>query len=394
MNIRMMKRLDHYAGLPICFCLSVFERLVAIIPFTRHGSAPVRTVVVSKYFGLGSIILATPMLRALRRRFPGAKIVFLTFSGNEELLGMIREIDEVVTLRTGSPVRFAGDVLRALGRLRRLKIDIFFDLEFFSKFSTIMTYLSGARLRVGYHVRHMWRGELLTHQVHYNTYKHISEVFLAQAAEVGAEIGDTRISDLREPLRAALGTAAPAVPGIGAADRVVCVNVNASDLCLERRWPARNFAALLATLARDYPGIKFALIGVAGERENVEAVCRLVGPAENVVDLAGKLNFTGLCGLLSRAALFIGNDSGPLHLSLALGVPTVSFFGPETPVVYGPRSDKSVVFYKGLYCSPCLNVYNAKTTMCGGRNRCMEAIGVDEVLQTVRTFLDGEGISR
>jgi len=388
MKIRTMKRLDHYVGLPICFCLSVFERMVSLLPFKRRGGVRVRTIVVSKYFGLGSMILATPMLRAVRHKFPQARIVFLTFSGNEELLGMVKEIDEVVTLRTSSPARFAGDLLRALGRLRRLNIDIFFDLEFFSKFSTIVTYLSGARSRVGYYVRHMWRGSLLTHQVHYNTYKHITEVFLAQAGEAGADIGDTRISDLRGPLAAAMASAPLQIPGFGASERIVCVNVNASDLCLERRWPARNFAALLAALARDYPAVKFALIGVAGEWENAEAVCRLAGPAGNVSNLAGKLNFMGLCGLLSRAELFIGNDSGPLHLSLALGVPTVSFFGPETPVVYGPRSGRNVVFYKGLYCSPCLNVYNAKTAMCGDRNRCMEAIGVDEVLRAAKKFLE------
>ena len=391
MKISTMKRLDHYAGLPICFFLSVFERLASLVPVGRRAGGEVRTVVVSKYFGLGSMVLATPMFRAVRAKFPGARIVFLTFAGNEGLLGLVKEIDEVRALRTDSPARFACDLFKTLFYLRRRKVDIFFDLEFFSKFSTVVTYLSGARSRVGYHVRHMWRGELLTCQVHYNTYKHITEVFLAQAGVVGADTGDARISDLRGPLSGVPATSADELPGLAGADKIVSVNVNAGELCLERRWPARNFAALIGGLAREYPALTFAMIGDAGQRKDVEEVCRMAGERGNVVNLAGRLSFIGLCRVLARSALFIGNDSGPLHLSLALGIPTVSFFGPETPAVYGPRSGENRVFYKGLYCSPCLNVYNAKTTMCGGKNVCMEGIGVDEVHQAVKAALDKHG---
>jgi len=81
------------------------------------------------------------------------------------------------------------------------------------------------------------------------------------------------------------------------------------------------------------------------------------------------------------SALFISNDcGGPLHIAAALGTPTVSFYGPETPSLYGPAGDLNTVFYAGTYCSPCLSVYNAKTAMCDGENRCMRNITPSEVL--------------
>jgi len=83
-------------------------------------------------------------------------------------------------------------------------------------------------------------------------------------------------------------------------------------------------------------------------------------------------------------ALFVTNDSGPLHIAAALGLPTLSLFGPETPVLYGPKGGNPLIFYKGLYCSPCLSVFNAKTAPCSGQNICMQSISAGKVLEAMR----------
>jgi ADP-heptose:LPS heptosyltransferase len=87
--------------------------------------------------------------------------------------------------------------------------------------------------------------------------------------------------------------------------------------------------------------------------------------------------------LLSLSTACISNDSGPLHIAAALGIPTVSFFGPESPLLYGPRGNGHTVFYAGIYCSPCLNVYNAKQAMCSGDNTCMQAITPEQVISAL-----------
>ncbi|PYU26894.1 MAG: hypothetical protein DMG32_08965, partial [Acidobacteria bacterium] len=77
------------------------------------------------------------------------------------------------------------------------------------------------------------------------------------------------------------------------------------------------------------------------------------------------------------------------HLAEALAKPTLSFFGPETPLLYGPTGDNQVAFYKGIYCSPCLNVHNQKKAPCNGNNVCMKLIGPYEVFASTKMLLQG-----
>ena len=106
-----------------------------------------------------------------------------------------------------------------------------------------------------------------------------------------------------------------------------------------------------------------------------------------LVDLCGVIGLEHLVDLLRRSHLFIGNDSGPLHLAVATGIPTVSFFGPETPARYGPTGSAHTVLYKGIPCSPCLNVFNSKDNSSCRDNLCMKSISVDEAWIAVRERL-------
>jgi ADP-heptose:LPS heptosyltransferase len=93
--------------------------------------------------------------------------------------------------------------------------------------------------------------------------------------------------------------------------------------------------------------------------------------------------------LLRAAALLVTNDSGPLHLADALGTPTVSFFGPETPTLYGPRGPRNTVLYRAIDCSPCISIYNAKTVRCmRSAPECLSGITVDEALAAVAAALE------
>ena len=113
-----------------------------------------------------------------------------------------------------------------------------------------------------------------------------------------------------------------------------------------------------------------------------------------VINLAGKTNLGHVLILFEIGDLFITSDSGPLHIAELTRIKTISFFGPETPTLYGPSRGNHFVFYRGLYCSPCLNVYNVKTAMYGnkrcfeGSNKCMYEIGVEEVLGKAKQLLE------
>lgn len=379
--MRAMKAIDHYIGIPICLLLDVYCRVRSLFVVTppRHPAK----ILLMKYFGMGSILLATPMLRALRQKHPEIRIGFLTLASNRDLVERLGLVDTVYLLRTDTAVHFAADAFRRLRAIRREKYDVTIDLEFFAKFSTIMAFLAGSPVRIGYFLRQMWRGHLLTHQIYYNQNRHITEVFAALLEPLQADVSDFNMS---VPLitgpdqRAALLLLESC--GIAEDTPFIVLNVNVSDLSLERCWPLHFFLELARGLLKRVDA-RLVFIGAEGDQAQVAQVMDGLDDRKYVANLAGKTSLGELMAIIRRCRLFIGNDSGPLHLATALGIPTTSFFGPETPTLYGPQGQQHLVFYENIYCSPCLNVFNAKTAPCAGNNVCMQSIEPALVLKMI-----------
>lgn len=379
----------------MCLLLSFLSRTGRLF-FPERRARKVKRILVTKYFGMGSILLSVPLFEALRREYPGARIGFLTFSGNGELCGVLSPADEYYFLRTGSLPIFLRDLLAVLSRIRRREYDMCVDMEFFSNFSMIVSVLSGARERVGYYARRPGRESLLTRPVYFNQGKHAAQVFLSLCAK-GPQTAfqrnghpPVRLSADEDARRSVSALLRRIAAGNGDVLPMIAVNVNAGELCLERRWPGEYFVSLSGRILTDTRAV-LVFLGGGEDREYVGGVVSSVRkrfPSDGRVhDLSGALSIRELIAVLKGCEMLITNDSGPLHLAVCAGVRTVSFFGPETPSLYGPLGRGHIVFYKGLYCSPCLNVYNAKTAMCNGDNRCMSAISPDEVYETIKGCL-------
>jgi heptosyltransferase-2 len=135
----------------------------------------------------------------------------------------------------------------------------------------------------------------------------------------------------------------------------------------------------------DETGCDVVLIGSEREAAYVRRIRDEAG-RPNIHELAGALSLGMLAELLQRSKLLVTNDSGPLHLAVALDVPTVSLFGPETPVLYAPpQNGRHIVFFKNIDCSPCINVHNGKLMKCcRTRPECLESITVAEVVRAIR----------
>lgn len=391
MNAKTMRIIDHYAGNIVCFILSKFDQIIKIF---RKPKGPVKEILVMKYFGLGSILLSAPMFRALRQNPPlsKAKITFLTFYNNCEICQRLHFADNYLFIRKDNLRNFIGDLIKVLFEFRKHRFDIAIDMEFFSKFSAIITYLSFARKRVGFYVRNEPRTILYTHPISFNYYKHVTEVFLALAREVGADTIDMSLSKIK------IYNVEKDFVGQLVYDhkiektKKIIVNVNVGEMCLERRWPKDYFARLINSLAK-YSELSFIFIGSEEDYDYIQSIIDLLDRKEKIINLVGKASLGQLLTLFEASDLFITSDSGPLHLAELTSIKTISFFGPETPVLYGPQKPNHFVFYKGLYCSPCLNVYNVKTAMYGnkrcfeGHNRCMYSITVEEVLEKAKELL-------
>ncbi|GJM20361.1 MAG: ADP-heptose--LPS heptosyltransferase [Planctomycetota bacterium] len=403
MRTRALIHLDALIGLPLCgmaYALSLPGRALRRLNRGRRAPASRTTVVphaqqrilIVKFLGMGSMLLATPLLRRLRRAYPQAHVTFLTFEANASLVRRLPGVDDVLAVPTGSLPRLLAHVPALLWRLRRQRFDLAFDLEFYSRLSNLVSWGSGARRRVGFFVRARWRGSLLTDPVYFNSTLPYGEAVVALLRPLGLNdagpLGPLDAPQLSEQEQAD-ARAQLLTHGVPEEGTLVAINVNASDLCEERRWPPERFAKLVERFGREVANVdRFVFLGAASETDVVRDVLNRVSAEvlPRCLDLSGRTSLVELSALLSRAALLISNDSGPLHLAAALRVPTISFYGPETPQLYGPVGDRHLVFYSGHWCSPCLSVYNAKIAMCDGENECMRRIQLDDVVQQSARF--------
>jgi ADP-heptose:LPS heptosyltransferase len=377
-----MRAVDRYLGIPLCWISGILRNRKKPGP-TR----PVRSILVMKFFGMGSIVLATTTLQSLRKRFPLSRIVFLSFEQNRELLELIREIDEFWLVDAHSAISFVSSVAQLARKLWRSRFDVVLDLEFFSKFSTLVGALARPELHIGYSLPARWRTWNLSHPITLRTDQHVTETFQDTLRALGIARSDTfrpSLTNAHVRLPDHLDRMIPSIYS-----EIICINPNAGKTALDRRWSAGNFGIVASLLRREFPGSLICFTGDSDEKEYVQSVVDKieVGPGD-VLNLAGVLSLRELMTLFSYSSVLITNDSGPMHLAAAINLPTVALFGPESPEFYGPLGNQSVNLYASLSCSPCLNIFSAKTFRCPIQQECMKSISPDSVVTSVRLMLN------
>lgn len=389
----LMRKVDGMVGTPLVYALYLVSALKRAKIWGARKPRDIRqakVVLVQKFFGLGSILNALPMLTEIRHNMPQARLLFVTMDRNEQLLRIADLVDVIIPIRADCLSWFIADTLRAIWTIYRTGVDVCFDLEFFSNYSMIMSVLSRARVRVGFFSFHNPRSFLLTHSAPLNHYKHISRIFLAQLEAAGLKVRDYDQQVALPTLPADLDGDLASLLGGDTQSPIITINPNASPLCYLRRWPRRNFAELIARLASKYPHFRYVLIGHASEAEYVDGLVQdnpsLQGLA---INLAGRTDLPTLLALLKRTFLLVSNDSGPVHLAAPYQTNTVVLFGPECPTIYGPLNPNALVLYKGHYCSPCINVLDNKSFQDCQQVKCLTDISVEEVFRQIeKRFLE------
>lgn len=378
-RIRLAKWLDEYFGRVLVWMLAQSKGLWQ--PARCDGQAAVRRILLIKFWGLGSLVLLEPAQRRLRREYPSAGLHLLTLAQNRELVAMLPQIDRLLTVDFRQPWRFLFALLRLLRRLRHERYDLIVDAEFFANTSAILGRLAAPQRLAGFSRPGSRRGELLDIRIDFSERHHAASNFerLALAA------AGTRVSNNATPQPRLHLPQAPVPAAIAALPAgYVVLNVHASPLALERRWPAAYFVVLGNWLLRRYQ-TTLVLIGTAHERAYTAAIARRLG--SGAINVAGMLTLAGTARLLQGAALLISNDSGPVHLASALDVPVAAFYGPETPALFGPLAKRRLVFYLSLPCSPCMSVDNAKTVHCTNARRCTRDLTPALVLPRLQAFV-------
>ena len=372
----------------LCFILSWLNKPQLSLPHP----GPILNVLILKFWGMGSILLLIPGLKEFKKAHPDCHITVVTLAQNRELASMIPELDSIETLdfQNGLLV-FLSQTALLIKKFRAKQFDIVFDLEFFTRFSAIFSFLCRGSQRVGFHDRSSFRGNLHHVEIPFNSYWHGTDTFTyAFLQKKGLKVLPAtpwiKVPELDQRTiehlfleRGWLGTNR---------QPIVCINPNAGPLGLERRWPSAHFRQLISMLLAQ-TSLRIVIIGSLSDRsydeEIVASFMEQSSHRERLFLSAGQLNLAQLAAMISISDLLVSNDSGPLHLGVAVGIPTISLFGPETPVLYGPQGAGHLVLYKNLPCSPCINVFNNKTLFCRvGSNQCLTDISPAEVFEAIR----------
>lgn len=346
-----------------------------------------KRILVLRYRFIGDTILTVPFLRNLRDAEPSAHIVWVVAPGSSEVVHGIPYVDELlcwdpVTIHADSrgTHRTLRDKVRFVRALRSQKFDKVYVLKR-SFSSALIAFLTGARERIGFDTE--GRGFLLTRKVSYKQDQHEVDNFLDVLRADGVPVRDDYLETWITPEESSAASEILVREGVAPGEKLVLVHPFAATP--QRGWHLEDFARLSHLFQEQ--GLRIGILGSPREKELFESTRHLFG--SDCVDFVGKCPLRITMALLKKCALFVGNDSGIMHLAAASGIPLVALFGPQSPVKFGPWSKYAAVLYKAFPCSPCRQKF---FTECEPSSRmrpaCIEAITVDEVFREVMSLLN------
>ncbi|PWU05848.1 MAG: hypothetical protein C5B47_08390 [Verrucomicrobia bacterium] len=395
-NAPLLNQIDRYAGACACLFLTVFRRL------RWQEKAEYRKpkkILLLKLAEQGSTVLAHEAIQEAIKLVGAKNVYFLLFEENRFILDLLDAIpsENILTIRTNSAVSMFLSCLHRLWQIRRFPIEACVDMEFFMRSTAAITYLTGARMRVGFHAyfgEGPYRGDLMTHRLVYNPHIHASDTFTSMIRAL--EFPPRGFPAF--PVRATGQISSPPMMHFGSEEQqkveqlvhlasgrnegpIVLLNANASDLVPLRRWDEKNYVELAKRILSTFSEMRVAFTGAPQEAEKSE---RLVQAVQSLrcFSLAGKTTLRQLLIVYHLSEVLVTNDSGPAHFAALTPIDIVTLFGPETPLLFAARSPRNHSLWAGIACSPCINALNNRQSRCRN-NVCMQMLSVDLVFETL-----------
>jgi heptosyltransferase-2 len=320
---------------------------------------------------IGDAVMATPALAAIRENFPEAQIMVVANPLVANLFDFHPCCDRVFVFDKRDRHQGAAGFWQFCRDLRRERFDLAVLLQNAFE-AALMAVLAGIPLRAGY--RTDGRGLLLTAGVPTVDKKHglhHVDYYLRILQHLGLAAGSRQLRLALDPAEEqwAAGCLGPG--------EWLAVNPGAS-YGSAKRWIPERFAAVADGLAAEY-GVKVVLTGGPGERKIGADIVQAM--RHHPLNLIGSTSVRELMAVLSRCRLMVTNDSGPMHIAAAFGVPTVAVFGPTDHTTTSPLGENCRIVRNAVDCAPCM------LRECPIDHRCMERITADAVLSAARELL-------
>jgi heptosyltransferase-1 len=363
-------------------------------------------ILLIKPSAVGDVIHTLPVLAKLRRRYPAARIDWVLTPAIAELIGHHPALSNVIYFDRGALVRDWRGWLAGLGRmladLWRTRYDLVIDLH--GQFrSAVLTLATHAPVRIGFDRPHSGPRSPLDRQLIADAYRHgwtgtREGAWLAYTHRIALPRSDAHAVDrylwlapllgldeepaeFEVPIPAASASRIETVLSHFGVRRQAFAVVVPGTIWPTKHWHIEGFAAVARHLRGT--GRAVVLAGSASERERCRAVAER---APGVIDLSGQTTLSELAALIRRAELCVTNDSGSMHLTVALNRPVVSVFGPTDEVWIGPYGRPDAVVRVKKECAPC---YFRQLSACPHNHACMREVTPGMVIERIERVLAG-----
>lgn len=332
-----------------------------------------RNILIVKLSAIGDVIHALPVAQALKQQYPAAKLTWIVEKPAYDLLTMNPFIDEIIIFDKPKYKSWRGLIKHGPQLAKLLKarhFDLVLDLQGLGK-SAAIAWLSGARTRLGYcNMRELsWLVSRPVCGAHKQG--HVIERYLDVARYLGAEVSEPQFC--LQPSAQDMAEADEILAAAGIMAGMPYIAMAPGTNWRSKCWPAGHYADLATSLTQKYK-LPIVLIGAPQDQQRAQVI--QAKTQAHIVNLIGKTNLKQLAGVLQRSKLFIGGDTGPMHLAAAMGTRVVALFGPSDADRNGPYGEKHAAIRKGLRCSPCFKRECADL-------QCMEQITVADVLAVI-----------
>jgi len=333
---------------------------------------------------IGDVVFTTPLLRGLRRQFPGAQLTYVVEPAAAPLLTANPHLEDVIVVPRSTGLRRTLGDLGTGTSLRRRAFDVAIDLHGGPR-SAWLTWMSRAPMRIGYRIQ--GRAWMYTHVVE-RPADDAPQHSVVNQWQLLAPLGIAPCSPESDPVEMVEDAAAARrvrqrLRDAGVTDRAPLVVVHVSAGNPFRRWPAEAFVATLERLARADPARRIVVTSGPSEASAADRIAQAVrsrlGPLATALPAMGEFDLPELHSLIAHAALYVGGDSGPLHIAATTGTPIVALLGPTLPERSMPwrsaRHFAEAVDAGPLPCRPC------RQRVCApGDFRCLTSIGHERVV--------------
>lgn len=346
-------------------------------------------------FGIGDVLFTTPVIKAIKRQYPDSFIGYWSNLRVKPILASNPQINKVFSLSRGDLKKlYQESIFKGLGlavklawQIKKENFDICLDFSLDHRYS-LLAKIIGIRRRIGFNYK--GRGRFLTDRIDLIGYqeKHVVEYYLELLKFLNIPAADK-----------SLYLAVPEHSQQRAQDLLAAAGIEENDLIIGivpgaggswgkdagyKHWPALKFAQAADRLAAELKA-KILILGDESEAKISDVIVHVM--RNKPIDLAGKTSLDILPAVIKNCNLLITNDGGPMHMAVALGVRTVSVFGPVSELVYGPFPFKNnhVVLKWDMSCRPCYN--NFRLPGCDKDRECLRSISVDAVFEASQKLL-------